>query len=235
MAIEETNEWICSTVDVEGGIRPGSKIKPVMRGMVAKDLRWDKGQTLKIYFDNGDKSQHQTFMDIANLWIIDGVSLKLGTTDDIKGSNIRASIGGKLNESLVGKQNTHPDYKDKVTLKVANVTNQSIVLHEFGHALGLVHEHFHTGFPYHWDRDAVYNDLKKLGGPWTDARYIDRHVFHEDPAGKLPADDELTPFDPSSVMIYTIPSNWTVEKKGLMPGKELSSGDKDTILKLYRA
>jgi hypothetical protein len=36
-------------------------------------------------------------------------------------------------------------------------------------------------------------------------------------------------------MIYTIPSNWTVEKKGLMPGKELSSGDKDTILKLYRA
>lgn len=235
MAIDEINEWICSTVDVEGGIRPGSKIKPVMRGMAAKDLRWDKGQTLKIYFVNGDQSQHQQFMDIANLWIIDGVSLKLETTDDIKESNIRASIGEKLNESLIGKQSTHPDYKDKVTLKVANVTNQSIVLHEFGHALGLVHEHFHVDFPYHWDRDAVYNDLKKLGGPWTDAKYIDRHVFHEDPDNRLPVDDEITPFDPSSVMIYTIPEHWTVEKKRLMPGPKLSNLDIDTILTLYRA
>jgi len=246
MAIDETNEWICSAVDVEGGIRPGSKIKPVMRGMAAKDLRWDKGKTLKIFFVHGDQDQHQKFMVIANLWIIDGVSLKLETTNDKKESHIRVWIGfsqnpqpGKppipLNNSLIGTQSMHQNYRDQVTLRVANVTDPSIVLHEFGHALGLVHEHFHADFPYSWNRNAVYEDLKKQGGPWVETAYIDRHVFHEDPAGKLPADDEIKPFDPSSVMNYTIPSNWTVEKKGLMPGKELSSGDKATILELYRA
>ena len=67
MATEETNEWICSTVDVEGGIRPGSKIKPVMRGMAAKDLRWDNGQTLKICFLNGDENQQKTFMGTSKI------------------------------------------------------------------------------------------------------------------------------------------------------------------------
>jgi hypothetical protein len=244
MAIEETNEWICSAVDVEGGIRPGSKIKPVMRGVAANDLRWDKGQTLKIYFVNGDQIQQQTFMDIANLWIIDGVSLKLETTSDKKGSHIRAWIGPIKNEksesinkyeSLIGKQSMNPNYRDKVTFTVADVTDQSRMLHEFGHALGLVHEHFHKDFPYHWNREAVYNDLKELGGNWTNEAYVNRNVFHEDPEGKLPKDDEVTPFDGSSVMIYPIRSNWTVEKKGFTWGKELSEGDKATIRKLYSA
>ena len=234
MAIEETNEWICSTVDVEGGIRPGSKIKPVMRGMAAKDLRWDKGQTLKIYFDNGDQSQHQKFMDIANLWIIDGVSLKLETTNTKKESHIRVYIGGDKNLSLVGTQSMSPTVSGQPTLWVSNVTD-SIVLHEFGHALGLVHEHFHSDLPFTWNKEAVYKDLGEFPNQWK-PDYIDRHVFKIDPEKKLPLDEEVTEeFDPLSVMMYTVKASWTIEKKSFMPGRKLSNLDIETILTLYRA
>ena len=61
MALKETNEWVCSTIEVEAGIRPGSLIKPVMRGMAAKDLRWQNGQRLKVCFLDGEQSQRQNF------------------------------------------------------------------------------------------------------------------------------------------------------------------------------
>jgi len=233
MALEETDEWICSTVDVEGGIRPGSQIKPVMRGMAAKDLRWQTGQKLKVCFLNGDQKQHKDFMDIANLWIVDGVSLKLDTTNDQKGSHIRVTIGGNRNLSLVGKESMLPSESEKPTLWVSTVT-ESIVLHEFGHALGFVHEHFHSNLPFTWNKEAVYKDLGEPPDNWT-REYIDRHVFKIDPMNRLPADEEITRFDASSVMMYTIKAEWTMEKKAFMPGKSLSEGDKDTIRKLYPA
>ena len=172
-------------------------------------------------------------MDIANLWMVDGVSLKLDTTNDPKESHIRVSIGGNANLSLVGKESMLPSESEKPTLWVSNVT-ESIVLHEFGHALGLVHEHFHANLPFTWNKVAVYKDLGEPPNSWK-PEYIDRHVFKIDPAHRLPADEEITEFDALSVMMYTVKAEWTMEKKAFMPGIRLSERDKITIRRLYPA
>jgi hypothetical protein len=233
MALEEANEWICSTVDVEGGIRPGSKIKPVMRGVAAKDLRWNNGQTLKICFLNGDQNQRQNFMDIANLWIVDGVSLKLAITNDKKESNVRVKIGGEekpVNKSLIGKESMSPTVKSEdPTLWVSSVTN-SIVLHEFGHALGLVHEYSHPDANIQWNKEVVYRDLAAPPNKW-DKPYVDKWVFEKFDASK----EVITDFDPSSVMIYPIRKSWTIDGKTIEIPSELSDGDIKTIRKLYPA
>ena len=42
-----------------------------------------------------------------------------------------------------------------------------------------------------------------------------------------------TDFDQASVMIYTVPAQWTVDGKSFMPSWTLSPGDVATIRKLY--
>jgi hypothetical protein len=231
MASEDKEQWICTALDVEGGIRPGSPIKPVMRGVAAKnDKRWKRGQTLLIYFVNGDQNQCKKFKEIADLWII-GTSLKLETTSNIHLSNIRAWIGltdGKRkNSSEIGIDSMDPRLKEKPTLRVSEVT-EDMVLHEFGHALGLVHEHAHPGVNIEWNKDQVYSDLKESDN-WEPG-YIDQWVFEKFDSSKQ---EVITSFDSLSVMMYPIRKNWTKNLEPREISKVLSEGDKATIRKLY--
>ena len=60
-------------------------------------------------------------------------------------------------------------------------------------------------------------------------RKINGNVF-----AKFAASDVITTdFDNASVMIYTIPAGWTINKKSCTPSWKLSAGDAATIRKLY--
>ncbi|MGL6111857.1 MAG: hypothetical protein ACRC2B_17335, partial [Rubrivivax sp.] len=104
----------------------------------------------------------------------------------------------------------------------------SVVIHEFGHALGLLHEHNHPEALIRWNKPAVYQDL---GGPpnrWSKAA-IDSNVFARFDASTVITTD----FDHASVMIYTIPAQWTMDGRSFMPSPRLSPGDVGTIRRLY--
>ena len=47
---------------------------------------------------------------------------------------------------------------------------RSVVLHEFGHALGAIHEHLSPMADIPWDRDAVYKDLSGPPNNWDRAK-----------------------------------------------------------------
>jgi len=231
MASEEKEQWICTALDVEGGIRPGSRIKPVMRGVAAKDLRWEQGTNLKVYFLQGTTNMHNQFMEIAKEWLPPGeVSLTLGQTTNINDSHIRVTFDPKsaLGEywSLIGTKSNNA--RGKSTLNVANVT-RSMVLHEFGHALGFVHEQAHKDANIVWNKDQVYKDLYNANPEfWTKAN-VDAWVFEKFDSSK----QIITEFDIESVMMYPRRTNWT---KNYPPGEipdMLSEGDKASIRKLY--
>jgi len=96
----------------------------------------------------------------------------------------------------------------------------SVVLHEFGHAIGLLHEHNHPELELRWKKDVVYADL---GGPpnhWS-REDIDFNVFLQYPLNRIVASDKP---DLVSIMIYTIPSRWLSGQKAITPSDHLSKG-----------
>lgn len=98
---------------------------------------------------------------------------------------------------------------------------RSVILHEFGHALGAVHEHESPYASIPWNKDQVYKDL---GGPpnnWNKTK-VDQNMF----TLYTLEDTQATNFDPDSVMLYYFPASWTTNGKGTKSNDSLSALDK---------
>ncbi|MES2395412.1 MAG: peptidase M12 [Bacteroidota bacterium] len=98
-------------------------------------------------------------------------------------------------------------------------------LHEFGHAIGCIHEHQTTASPIKWNVDVVYRVYGVLG--W-DKDMVDNNVL------KVFTQSEITnsAFDRDSIMIYPIPSILT-DGISIDMNMELSPVDKQFIASCY--
>ncbi len=102
-----------------------------------------------------------------------------------------------------------------------------VVMHEFGHALGLLHEQSYPG-AINWKKtDSVYNYYYQTQG-WDKAK-VDFNVF--DVASQFYTNG--TTYDPKSIMHYSIDPWQTVDGYALKDNYELSEGDKKLIAALY--
>ena len=79
-----------------------------------------------------------------------------------------------------------------------------VVLHEFGHALGLIHEHQNPENAIVWNRDAVIRDLSGPPNNWS-LPVIESNMFEQYAKAEVLG----TPVDKDSIMMYPIPKNWT--------------------------
>jgi serralysin len=98
---------------------------------------------------------------------------------------------------------------------------RSVILHEFGHALGAVHEHERPYVQIPWNKEQVYKDL---GGPpnYWDRNTVDQNMF----TLYTLQDTQATAFDPDSIMLYYFPASWTTNGKGTTYNTKLSTTDK---------
>ena len=88
---------------------------------------------------------------------------------------------------------------------------RSVVLHEFGHALGLIREHQNPVAGIQWNREAVIRELSGPPNSWS-VEEIEFNVL--DPAA--PEEVDATAMDKQSIMMYPIPASWT--KDGFSAG-----------------
>lgn len=95
-----------------------------------------------------------------------------------------------------------------------------VVLHEFGHALGAIHEHQSPSGEVPWDREAVYAYYQKACG-W-DKKLVDINIFETYRRNMMLA----TEIDKRSIMMYPIPQELTIGDYEVGWNNDLSDGDK---------
>ena len=103
----------------------------------------------------------------------------------------------------------------------------AVILHEFGHALGLKHEHQNPAASIQWDESAIIQEITQNWG-WSEDK-IRHNILNQ-----LDEDQtNFTEFDPDSIMIYWIPNRWTIDDFSVNENTALSATDKHFIGTVY--
>jgi hypothetical protein len=105
---------------------------------------------------------------------------------------------------------------------------QRVVLHEFGHALGLIHEHQNPSGGINWNEPAVIADLSGPPNNWDEDQIRHNVLDHYDPDAV-----EATDVDGDSIMMYPIPAAWTLDGFSADLNGDLSPLDRDFIRSEY--
>lgn len=102
-----------------------------------------------------------------------------------------------------------------------------VITHEFGHALGCIHEHQSPAAGIPWNRQAVYSYYASTN-EWT-SKDTDKNIF------ELYAADttQFSAFDSKSIMLYAIPAELTTNGYSVGWNRELSETDKAFIGQVY--
>ena len=103
----------------------------------------------------------------------------------------------------------------------------AVILHEFGHALGLMHEHQHPEHSIQWNEPEVIRDFMASQN-WTEQK-IRYQVINRLGASYT----NFTAFDRHSIMLYATPNHWTIGDFETPYNETLSATDKQFIGKLY--
>jgi len=206
---------------------------PSERMALLKTSKWQPGASIRIRFLNGDPSVQDRVRRAARIWT-DFANIKFFFGDD-PNSQIRISFQERGSWSYLGTQCLDARDPDQPTMNFGWLTPLSpaeeverVVLHEFGHALGCVHEHQNPANGIAWNKPAIYAYYAGPPHHWSREK-VDANFF------ELYAQDltEHSNFDPKSIMLYPIPSAFTTDGTEVGLNQTLSEADKAFIRKLY--
>lgn len=206
------------------------------RGAVLEDAKWPKGSQITISFLDGDPGLQGRVKSVAEQWLTrTGADLTFTWLNDPGAGDIRISFKQKGSWSLLGRYAQSRTDRSQPTMNFGWLTPastpleiQEVVLHEFGHAMGFIHEHQNPDGGLRWNRDAV---IKSLSGPpnnWTVEQIETNVLGHYDPRDLIG-----TPFDRSSIMLYPFPAAWTENGVSTPNNTDLSATDIQLARSIY--
>lgn len=194
--------------------------------------RWKTGSTLDVQFLDGDPGLRQRVADIAVQWT-EHANLAFRFGHAVAKPAIRISFRPGASWSLVGiDAKAVPPTQPTMNFgwyppETSDEDFQRVVLHEFGHALGCIHEHQREG-AVPWNRAAVRAYYTGPPHNWS-PEDVETNIF-------TTYDEKITQrseFDPTSIMIYPIPGELTDGKLVVDWNMTLSPTDIDFIGRVY--
>jgi hypothetical protein len=186
---------------------PGVEMPVRMAVLVGKS--WHPGQTLTVGFLDGDPDVQQVVQDMSMEWT-DHINLIFEFGDHPK-PDIRISFSLAGSWSYLGTD-AHGIAVDRPTMNfgwlqpgLSEAEYRRVILHEFGHALGAVHEHQNPVVEIPWDREAVYRQYATAPNFWG-RETVDVNIFQTYQVERT----NHSQFDPKSIMLYPIPNELTI-------------------------
>lgn len=143
-----------------------------------------------------------------------------------QGGNIRVAFDpNKGANSLIGTDCLKS--KEAATMNLGWL-DASTIIHEFGHAIGLIHEHQNPGGKgISWNDSVVYAWAKQTQG-W-DEKTTFHNIIERYDSRQINGSD----YDPKSIMLYFFPSKLTTDGVGTDANRRLSITDVEYTHKIY--
>ena len=201
------------------------------RSVVNYSKLWANNRTLKIAFmDNPEEHHKQKIIHAASQWL-PYINLSFDFVDDLQG-DIRIATKNNDNSSMLGTDALliHPDWPTmNLGVKPEHEDFEVIVIHEFGHALGAMHEHQHPEANIPWDKPKVYEFYQNREMNPLTREQVDRNMFT--PFNTL--DAIYTPYDRKSIMHHPVANTLTLGDWEIPINRKLSKKDKRMMKLLY--
>ena len=215
---------------------------------------WPQGKALEVTFrDDEDVFSPEEYeqvksaiKDYANIWTQHANISFVFTNNQFETGVIRVSFTrGKGHNSYIGTDcataveshsfpttNFDPNEINGRTLTTNSERFRQVVLHEFGHVLGCIHEHSQPNTKFKWNKAEVYEFYNQEYG-WsrerTKANVLRRYESWSLYEGAIAS----TEYDPDSIMHYDLDGKFTQDGKPVIGGNILSTSDKLLIDKWY--
>ena len=178
-------------------------------GAADRPLLWKPKRTLRIAFLDGFPSVQQKVIFYSRQWCpYANIFFDFGSDPD---AEIRITFTKGESCSFVGMEALQvplnlPTMKLALTPSSSDEVFSHVVLHEFGHVLGLIHEHQNPVGVIKWNKKAVYKELTAPPYEWTPEQ-IEINIFESLSIAQI----QFTSFDQWSIMLYPIPARWTLD------------------------
>jgi hypothetical protein len=188
-----------------------------MRAVSPIGKTWKNGETLHVRFIGGTTAQRETVKNEAAWW-----TQVANLTFEFNNASA-AEIRIRFDDSDGAWSYVGTDCQG-IPLNAATMNlgflDQGTTAHEFGHAIGLAHEHQNPAGGIQWNEAVVIREMAKSPNYWDEETTRHNILF------KYSADQvNGTDFDPDSIMLYFFPPDWTLNGIGTKANEVLSDLD----------
>lgn len=191
------------------------------RAILVNGKLWPNGQRLRVRFLGGTPSEQATAREQAQWWTQHAnLHFDFGTDPQ---AEIRVAFDTSDGAwSYVGTDCAHIPL-DQPTMNLGFLDGGTAA-HEFGHAIGLAHEHQNPDGGIEWNEEVVLRDLQGPPNFWSPDQ-IRHNVLNKYNADQVRG----TRFDGESIMLYFFPGSWVRSGVGTTQNEVLSAVDKEFI------
>lgn len=197
--------------------RPGGRLS----GVAPIGKAWINGSTLRVRFIGGSEAQRAIVKEQAGWWS-QVANLKF---DFNQAPDAEIRIGFDRNDgawSYIGTDCRQIPF-DQPTMNLGFLDGGTPA-HEWGHAIGLGHEHSNPASGIQWNDLVVIRELSGSPNFWNEQMII-HNVFSKYAIDQING----TAFDPDSIMLYWFPREWTLNGVETKANQVLSATDKSFI------